>query len=71
VWLKTDFEKTPELHTCDAKPELGMGRLLLGVACDLYQERVFNTVITPNYNEGHRNHFHLDVRPGDNRYYIR
>jgi hypothetical protein len=71
MWLKTDFEQTPELRTCDAKPSTGMARTLLGVACDLWQERVFNTVITPNYNEGHANHFHFDVRPGDNRYFVR
>jgi hypothetical protein len=71
MWLKTDFERTPELHTCQAKPELGMGRVLLGAACDLWQERVMNTVITPNYNEGHANHFHFDVRPGDNRFFVR
>jgi hypothetical protein len=71
MWLKNDFEATPELHTCDAHPEHGMGRVLLGVACDLWNGRVFNTVITPNYNEGHRNHFHFDLRPGDNRYFVR
>lgn len=71
MWLKTDFEPTPELHTCDAKPSTGMSRTLLGTACDLWEKRVFSTVITPNYNEGHSNHFHFDVRPGDNRYFVR
>lgn len=71
MWLKSDFERTPELLTCDAKHETGMSRTLVGAACDLWSERVFNTVITPNYNEGHANHFHFDLRPGDNRYFVR
>jgi hypothetical protein len=71
MWLKSDFEKTPELLTCQAKHETGMSRTLVGAACDLWRERVFNTVITPNYNEGHANHFHFDVRPGDNRFFVR
>jgi hypothetical protein len=71
IWVKSDFEKTPELLTCESKHETGMSRTLVGAACDLWKERVFNTVITPNYNEGHANHLHLDVRPGDNRFFIR
>ncbi len=71
MWLKSDFEKTPELLTCDATHETGMSRTLVGAACDLWKARVFNTVITPNYNEGHANHFHFDVRPGDNRFFVR
>ncbi|MBW2261571.1 MAG: extensin family protein [Deltaproteobacteria bacterium] len=71
MWLKSDFEKTPELLTCEAKHETGMSRTLVGAACDLWKKRVFNTVITPNYNEGHANHFHFDVRPGDNRFFVR
>jgi hypothetical protein len=48
-----------------------MSRTLQAVACDLWESRLLNTVITPNYNEAHANHFHLDLRPGDNRYYLR
>jgi hypothetical protein len=32
---------------------------------------LFNTVLTPNYNAGHRDHFHLDIRPDDQRFYFR
>jgi hypothetical protein len=28
-------------------------------------------VITPDYSEGHRDHFHVDVRPEDPRLFVR
>ncbi len=31
----------------------------------------FSTVLTPNYNEGHRDHVHLDARPDDTRVFLR
>ena len=40
-------------------------RALFEIACALADTHRFSTVITPNYDEGHRNHFHLDARPDD------
>jgi len=71
LWVKTDFQKTPDDYTCDVVHSTGTSRTLVGVACDLWRSRIFSTVITPNYNEGHANHFHLDLRPGDNRFFVR
>ena len=34
------------------------------VSCELDNQRVFNLVLTPNYNWGHRDHLHLEVRSG-------
>jgi hypothetical protein len=41
------------------------------IACELGASGQFSTVITPSYNEGHRDHFHLDVRPDDPRVFVR
>jgi hypothetical protein len=30
-----------------------------------YEERWFNNVLTPDYNEAHRDHLHLDLAPGE------
>lgn len=30
----------------------------------LYDERVFNVILTPEFNADHHNHFHLDLTPG-------
>lgn len=70
VWVKTNFEKSEKYKTCNYKTETKKGAFLMDVICALWEERVFNTIITPNYNEAHLNHFHVDVRPGDNRFYI-
>ncbi len=34
------------------------------VACDSASNRLFNVILTPNYNWPHRNHFHLEVTSG-------
>jgi len=34
------------------------------IACELWSGRVFNIVLTPNYNAAHRNHFHVDLTDG-------
>ena len=41
------------------------------MACALFESGVLSSVLTPNYNAGHRDHFHLDIRPDDPRSFIR
>ncbi|MGE0790032.1 MAG: extensin family protein [Sandaracinaceae bacterium] len=66
------FVETPSTTTCDAdEPSDWRAAALLRIACDLAATHRFNSVLTPNYNDGHRNHFHLDIRPDDNRIFIR
>jgi hypothetical protein len=70
--VEDDYVLQPDRGTCDGeRPATAAGRKLREVACALFEARVLSTVITPNYNEGHRNHFHWDVRPGDERFYLR
>ncbi|MET0287591.1 MAG: extensin family protein [Polyangiales bacterium] len=69
--VATDFEITPDVETCSGKPTTARGQALLSLACDLSASGLFSSVLTPNYNEGHRDHFHLDVRPDDARLYVR
>ena len=37
--------------------------LLRAIATRLLAEQVFTNVLTPDYNEAHRNHFHFDLAP--------
>lgn len=68
----TDFVETPASETCRApRPGARRARILLRIACDLAQTRRLSSVLTPNYNEGHRNHFHIDARPDDPRLFVR
>lgn len=72
VWnVARDFELTPDVPTCEGAPSTAGGRALLGLACELAESGLFSTVITPNYNAGHRDHFHLDVRPNDPKLFVR
>jgi hypothetical protein len=42
------------------KPALEIRQIL----CDAAQKRLFNVILTPNYNKPHENHFHLEVTKG-------
>ena len=73
-WMSVehDFEATPASETCAAPtPQTSHGRRLLRIACDLARSRRFSSILTPNYNEGHRDHFHIDIRPDDPRVFVR
>jgi hypothetical protein len=65
------FEMSPDHLTCKAEPQTPQGKQLLSIACALAESRLFSSVLTPNYNEGHRDHFHLDMRPDDPRFFVR
>ncbi|MFT3926791.1 MAG: extensin family protein [Myxococcales bacterium] len=65
------FEMTPDAYTCEGQPSTPEGRVMLAIACDLAKSQLFSSVLTPNYNAGHRDHFHLDLRPDDPRFFLR
>lgn len=74
-----DFIETPDVETCDPRlleedSPLGgdeRARVLLSFVCEVAASGVFATVLTPNYNAGHRGHFHMDIRPDDPRTFLR
>jgi|GEM_PF-927047 len=66
-----DFVETPADTTCAAPRGRGAARHLLNIACELAASHQFSSVLTPNYNDGHRNHFHVDSRPDDSRTFVR
>lgn len=69
--VATQFEPTPGRATCEVGAETQAGKALLRIACALAESRLFSSVLTPNYNAGHRDHFHLDIRPNDPRFFLR
>lgn len=54
--------------TCPAADDAPPLRRL---ACDIAATGRFSTMITPDYSAGHRDHFHIDVRPDDARVFVR
>jgi hypothetical protein len=39
-------------------------KFLRGFVCELADKGSFNLLLTPHYDWGHRDHFHLEVRTG-------
>jgi hypothetical protein len=53
-------------RTCEAETVAGKDQWLHDLVCDLFTNRIFRILLTPNYNDAHRNHFHVDLTPGSN-----
>lgn len=69
--VEDDYVKSGDAETCAVLAPEGKARRLQALACSLFASRAFSTVLTPNYNHGHRHHFHVDIRPADERFYLR
>ncbi len=63
--VNTDFviDPAPE-KTCSAATVAGKDQFLHELICGLKAAKLFNIVLTPNYNADHRDHFHVDMTPG-------
>lgn len=56
-------------HTCGKdraapKPATASAIELHAIVCEASDARIFNVILTPNYNRAHRNHFHVEVKTG-------
>ena len=68
--VQTDFVIDPKTEpTCTAATEPGKDAWLHETICALKHDKIWNIVLTPNYNDLHRDHFHVDLTPGSD--YIR
>ncbi len=65
--VATDFviDPAPE-KTCTAATEPGKDSYLHELICSLKAAKLWNIVLTPNYNAAHRDHFHVDLTAGSN-----
>ena len=45
-------------------PRSAKARVLYDIAQQMHQQQIFHNILTPNYNAGHDNHFHVDLEPG-------
>ena len=46
------------------RPATPVAKELRAILCETVAQRIFNVVLTPNYNVPHKNHFHLEVTAG-------
>jgi len=63
-----DFHGAIGAATCGEravpKPATPAALTLRAILCEAVAQRLFNVVLTPNYNRPHKNHFHLEVTAG-------
>jgi hypothetical protein len=53
------------------RPATVEAKTLRSLLCQAVARRLFNVVLTPNYNAPHKNHFHLEVTAGVNWFLVR
>ena len=46
-------------------------REIRSIACEAADARIFHSILTPNYDRPHRNHFHLEVTAGVQWFIVR
>lgn len=56
--LERDWQKNTE------NPTTHKAQVLHFIGRQMYERRIFNIVLTPNYNAAHYNHFHVDLKAG-------
>jgi len=57
-WVKWS---TTETCTRGIAAQTGISKELYTIACDATAQKIFGIVLTPNYNDAHRNHWHMDI----------
>jgi hypothetical protein len=68
-----DFEGALGAPVCDPtqEPSRPAGKELKEIACAASDAYLFNSILTPNFDKPHRNHFHLEVTPGKEWFLLR
>ncbi|HJL19466.1 MAG TPA: extensin family protein [Sandaracinaceae bacterium LLY-WYZ-13_1] len=61
---ETDWVITSRGDDCPIESFGSKDEALKALACAMWSERIFQIVLTPNYNAAHRNHFHVDLTEG-------
>jgi hypothetical protein len=47
--------------TTGLSKQTGVSKVLYSIVCETAQQQIFSTILTPNYNDAHRNHWHMDT----------
>lgn len=48
-------------RTCEGRARTWKGRLLRDLTCDLDESGLFERILTPDFDQGHRDHFHIST----------
>ncbi len=66
--VQKDFHGAIGAKTC---PPPASASELRKIACEASEARLFNVLLTPDYNWAHRNHFHLEVTANAKWFFVR
>jgi hypothetical protein len=70
--VRDDFEQgLGDTVDCIGQPLTQGGALLKILDCQLVRSGLFRTVLTPDYDDAHYNHYHLEARPWPERLELR
>jgi hypothetical protein len=71
ISVKKHYEKDlASRRRCEGFPKTWKARVLRDLACDLDESGLFETILTPDYDRPHRDHFHISVfHPLDRKRY--
>jgi hypothetical protein len=74
VWLRVERDfggriGAPVCGTAAALLASAEARELRSIACEVADQHLFTSILTPNYNWAHRNHIHLEITP-EVRWYL-
>ena len=74
--VEDDFHGRIGAETCGKaavppRPATPEARELRSIACEAADARIFNSILTPNYDRPHHNHFHLEVTAGVKWFIVR
>jgi len=61
-----EYSVEHDWETLHGETQTVEGAFLKEIAWRMHEERIFNIVLTPEYNAAHHNHFHVDLSPGSN-----
>jgi hypothetical protein len=66
TWLdvRKSFHGRVGAKLCGAVVDGAAARELRSIVCEAVEARIFTSILTPNYDRAHFNHFHLEVTPG-------
>lgn len=72
--VEKDFHGRIGAKTCGEgtgpRPATPAAVELRKIVCDAAEARLFNVMLTPDYNWPHRNHFHLEVAAGSRWFFV-
>ena len=63
--LSEDWVINDSIPTCDIQETTRKDSILHLIACEMHDLQLWGNTLTPNYNDAHWNHFHLDLKEGD------